>query len=148
MNRKYMFFALIVLTLASLQSCKKEEGCTDKSASNYSETAEKDDGSCKYKGSVVFWYNQATSNYLTSDPPSQSLVFYVDGAVVGSTAANVYWNSAPTCGTNGSITVEKDLGTSKSKSYAYRVLDNNGWELWSDNVVFEANTCFELELSY
>ena len=137
----------IAIASLTLVSCKKEEGCTDKNAANYSVDAEEDDGTCTYNGSVVFWYNQATSNYLTSDPPSQSLVFYVDGVVVGSTAANVYWNSAPSCGTNGSITVEKDLGFSKSKSYNYRVVDNNNLELWSGNVSLDANTCLALQLN-
>ncbi len=147
MIRKSHFILSFAFMSLVAVSCSKEEGCTDSSATNFSESAEEDNGSCTYKGSVVFWYNQATSNYLTSDPPSQSLVFYVDGAVVGSTAASVYWNSAPTCGTNGSITVEKNLGTSKSKSYAYKVVDNNGLELWSDNVVLEANTCIQLVLT-
>jgi hypothetical protein len=148
MIRKSHFILSFAFMSLVAVSCSKEEGCTDSSATNFSESAEKDDGSCKYKGSVVFWYNQATSNYLTSDPPSQSLVFYVDGAVVGSTAANVYWNSAPACGTNGSITVEKDLGTSKSKSFAFKVVDNNNYEHWSNNVVIQANSCFKLQLSY
>jgi hypothetical protein len=140
------FSAILMLSMAFV-SCKKQEGCTDKNASNYSVDAEEDDGTCTYKGSVVFWYNQATSNYLTSDPPSQSLVFYVDGTVVGSTAANVYWNSAPSCGANGSITVEKDLGFSKSRAYNYSIVDNNNLELWSGSVTMDANTCLAFQLN-
>ncbi len=39
------FASVLILGTAS---CKKEKGCTDSAANNYSETAEKDDGSCDY----------------------------------------------------------------------------------------------------
>lgn len=47
---------LIPLVIASwvLQSCRKEEGCTDPDASNYEASAEADDGSCTYKLKVRF----------------------------------------------------------------------------------------------
>lgn len=45
---KKLFLILLVLTVPFL-GCKKEEGCTDKSATNYNEKAEKDDGSCTYE---------------------------------------------------------------------------------------------------
>ena len=136
-------FALLSMVAIS---CKKEEGCTDKSASNFSETAEKDDGSCKYKGSVVFWYDALTA-LLMSAEGIESLTFYVDGAIVGSTAASVYWDSAPSCGANGTITVEKDLGASKSKSFTYSIVDNFDDEIWGGTSSFEANTCKKLVLN-
>jgi hypothetical protein len=147
MKRNSTIIVYLFSIAVMFNSCKKQEGCTDKNAANYSVDAEEDDGTCTYKGSVVFWYNQATSSYLTSFPPSQSLVFYVDGTLVGSTAANVYWNSAPSCGANGSITVEKDLGFSKSRAYNYSVVDNNNLELWSGNVTIDANTCLAFQLN-
>ena len=42
---------LILLCLPLLfSSCKKEEGCTDSTATNYNIDAENDDGSCIYEG--------------------------------------------------------------------------------------------------
>jgi hypothetical protein len=40
--------ASLVLISGTFTSCKKKEGCTDKTALNYDPDAEKDDGSCQY----------------------------------------------------------------------------------------------------
>jgi hypothetical protein len=141
------FFFGITLFIVFFTSCKKQEGCTDKNATNYSVDAEEDDGTCTYEGSVVFWYGQSASTGLQNDL-STSLTFYVDGNIVGSTATNQYWTGAPGCGDNASITVVKPLGLVKSKSYPYQVIDDWGDVIWSGNVSFDANTCYKLELTY
>jgi hypothetical protein len=145
--KKLITITLLGISLFSLQSCRPEEGCTNKDATNYSPDAEKDDGSCKYTGEIVFWYNSSTSTNLINYP-SSSLTFYVDGAVVGSTATNVYWTSAPDCGQNATITVSKDLGTSTSKSYSYVVKDNDDYIIWQGTANFEANTCTAIQLTF
>jgi len=130
-------------------SCSKDKvkGCTDPDSKNYSSIAEEDDGSCRYEGSVVFWYNKLTSENLYDDG-SDALTFYVDGNVVGSTNVTQYWNSAPNCGDNASITVVKDLGKVKTQAFSYRVIDDIGDEIWSGTVNFNANSCLKMELSY
>ena len=45
--------AILLLGITAL-GCKKEQSCRDSSATNFKSTAEKDDGSCTYKGSVTF----------------------------------------------------------------------------------------------
>ena len=42
---KKLFYTLLVVSII-FSSCKKEEGCTDPTATNYNADAEKDDGSC------------------------------------------------------------------------------------------------------
>lgn len=140
------FYLLILLVaIVSFSSCKKEEGCTDPTATSYNSEAEVDNGSCQYEGEAVFWYGSSTSQGLI-DFDSNSLTFYVDGVVVGSTSSSVFWTSAPNCGDNASITVTENLGNVKSRSLIYSVEDQDGYELWSDIVNFEANTCEAIEL--
>lgn len=143
---KILFAALTIASMALISSCKKE-GCTDPTSLNYSEKAKKDNGTCQYSGEVVFWYDQATSEALI-DYWSTSLTFYVDGQIVGSTATNVYWTSAPECGANASITAHKDLGNAKNKSYSYRVVDDLGEEIWSGVINCTANTCLKQQLTW
>lgn len=135
----------LCLGVTIFSSCAKE-GCTDMDATNYSSSAKKNDGSCKYEGNVVFWYGSATSNSLQADNAT-NLTYYVDGQIVGSSATSVFWNSGPDCGQNGSISVTKDLGGSKSKAYTYSVIDQTGHEYYSGIINFSANTCQELELN-
>lgn len=128
-------------------SCSKEQGCTDPDSVNYSSTAEEDDGSCRYEGKVVFWYNETAANGLTGDG-AVSLTYYVDGQVVGSSSASTYWTGAPDCGQDASVTVTKDLGSVKTQSYSYSVKDQTDFEYWSGTINFNANTCTALELDW
>ena len=136
---------LIPIGLMLITACRKEQGCTDINATNYSETAKDDDGSCSFSGENVIWYGKATSTGLIGDGAT-TLTFYVDGQIVGSTAASVYWTASPDCGENASITITKDLGIAKNKSYSYSVKDQTGFEYWKGTLNFTANTCEALEI--
>lgn len=137
-----LFCALVFTTTG----CKKK-GCTDTDAENYCEKC-KDDGSCQFKGQIVFWYNKATADSLLADGAT-ALTYYVDGAVAGSSAASVYWTGAPNCDQSGSVTVTKDLGNVKNKSYSYSVKDQTGFQYWSKSAEnFTANTCTAIQLTW
>ena len=127
-------------------SCKKE-GCTDADAQNYNSEAKKDDGTCTFEAKHVVWYGETAANALVADGAT-SLTYYVDGQIVGSGAANLYWTSAPDCGQDGSITISRDLGSVKTQSYTYSVVDQTGWEYWSGIFNFNANTCTTIELTW
>ena len=148
-NTKLRLAILAIGTMSMMfTSCGEDEifGCTDPIADNYDELADMTDGSCQYSGEIVFWYNQATAQALILDNAT-ALTYYVDGEVVGSSAASVYWTGAPNCGQAASVTVKRDLGNAKNLSYSYSVIDDTGWEYWDGIANFTANTCVDIQLS-
>ncbi len=66
--------------------------------------------------------------------------------MVGTQDINTCWTGAPACGQSGSITVTKDLGSDKKKSFTYSVVDDLGDEIWGGNLEFTGNTCWGHEL--
>lgn len=141
----YITMLLLISGTVTLSSCRKE-GCTDKTATNYNAKAKKDDGTCSYEGSIVFWYDLTTAASLQSIGET-SLTYYFDGVIVGSQAASVGWTGAPECGQNGSITVTKSLGFVKSKSYSFKVVDQDGVTIWENTITLDANTCKKEQLT-
>ena len=142
---KKLLFLFAIPVVLSVTSCKKA-GCRDSEAVNYSSSAKKEDQSCTYKGEIVFWNDQTISQDMINFGIT-SLTYYVDGQVVGSSASSIYWTSSPSCGQNGSITITKDLGSAKNKSYNYSVVDQNDVELWAGVANFTANTCTKIQLN-
>lgn len=66
MKKKSLLF-VAVLSLSIATSCKKK-GCTDEAATNYSEEAKKDDGSCVYPSETATEFNTSlvgTQEYVT-----------------------------------------------------------------------------------
>lgn len=144
----FLFSALLLtLLIITSTSCKKVEGCTDAQAKNYNSYAEVDDGSCTYQGEVVFWYTEAVSDELINIDLVTSLAYYVGGELEGSSSSSIYYTTNPNCGDNGTITVTRELGTSKTKQYAFKVEDpTDGEILWQGTITFEANTCTAYQL--
>ncbi|HEX2968350.1 MAG TPA: hypothetical protein VHO46_04530 [Bacteroidales bacterium] len=145
-------FYLISLSILSLTlltgSCdKKVKGCTDPDSINYDNLAEKNDGSCRYEGYGVIWYGEEASAGLTADGAT-ALTYYLDGEVVGSSAASVYRTSEPGCGDDATVSVTQDLGKSKIRTYTLSVKDQTGFEYWNTDMTFEANSCLALELTW
>tara|TARA_B110000046_G_scaffold182150_1_gene215572 strand:- start:892 stop:1335 length:444 start_codon:yes stop_codon:yes gene_type:complete len=143
---KFLVYGLLIAGTTIFSSCKKE-GCTDPDSKTFNEEAKEDNGTCLYEGEAVLWYGESAATGLIYDGAT-TLTFYVDGQIVSSTAASVYWGGSPACGQNGSITVTKDLGSVKSKAYTFSVRDQTGWEYWSGVLNFTANTCEVQELTW
>jgi hypothetical protein len=147
MKRTVFLTSLFLLSFITSNCDKKVRGCTDPDSVNYDKLAEKNDGSCRYEGYAVIWYGSKASQGLTADGAT-ALTFYLNGEVVGSSAASVYWASQPKCGDDGTISVTQDLGKSKTKTYSLSVKDQDGFEYWKTDMTFEGNSCMALELTW
>lgn len=137
-------FLFLGVSLLSFTSCKKE-GCIDADAVNYSAEAKKDNGTCTFEGKIVPWYNQADAQFLIDDGAT-TIFYYLNGKLVGSQAAAVYFNGPPDCGQNGAVTITQDLGKNKTGSYNLVIKDQTGWVYGDYNVSFTANTCISYYL--
>lgn len=143
--KKIIFNSIAILGILLFTNCGKK-GCTDTSASNYCSSCKKDDGSCTYKAKVIFWQGNTNASSWGSLGVT-SLKFYVDGVLIGSSAATVYQSSSPSCSSNGLASVTKDLGSSKSKSFSYSVKDETNFEWYSGSISLDANnSCRTQEL--
>ncbi|OFY87144.1 MAG: hypothetical protein A3F72_16700 [Bacteroidetes bacterium RIFCSPLOWO2_12_FULL_35_15] len=143
---------LIAFTIAAVflsTSCKKKiRGCTDPAATNYKTSANEEDGSCTFEGSVVLWYGQTTSDLLIQNGHS-FLEYSIDYSYADDSDCSAYYTTAPNCGESGSVTVTKNLGNSSSKSFYYSVVCvGTDSVLWSGNLTFTAKTCTKHELHY
>jgi len=142
----FCFLLFLTVSLISFYSCEKP-GCIDPDSINYDPDATTDDGSCQYEGNAVIWYGSATAQELINDGAT-SLFYYVDGQLVGSTAASFYFTAAPNCGQSGTITITKSLGFSKTLNFPFSVKDQTGFEYWNGTLTFNANDCFKMELTW
>ena len=66
--------------------------------------------------------------------------------MVGTQDINSYWTVTSNNGQSGSITVTKDLGSDKTKSFSYSVVDDLGDEIWEGNLEFTRKTYWGHEL--
>jgi hypothetical protein len=143
---------LSIAIIATFAACKKEQGCTDSTATNYSEKAEEDDGSCTFvttdtstgatteaatyyfkatiNGAAVNYDNSSGEGYTPqlaylSSGPATSLWVGQQFGIIHSTDAN----------TGGFATIVKYFGAAdqacddykvmfSEKSYAYGSLAN------------------------
>lgn len=139
-------YLLFIVSFLIFTSCKKE-GCTDELANNTSSDATKDDGSCTYTSSVVFWHNSTTRSALSNQGVS-SLNFFLDGSPLGSSGITTTFASAPGCDEQAAFVREIAYDEQSVKVLNYEVKDQNDQLLFTGSVTFTSNECISEELHF
>jgi hypothetical protein len=137
MKKMILLFSVGML-FTTLSSCKKA-GCTDIKADNYSSKAKTNDGSCAYSEKLIIWQDQAAAQSWSG--LAVVLKIYVDGTYLGSFSASEYLNSTPNCESNGQLNKMIDFGTANSKTVNVRVVDEDDYEWYNENVTMNAGMC-------
>lgn len=139
---------IIIICFSLLVSSCGKKGCTDEDATTYSKSAKRDDGTCRYEGSNVFWISKSSAQQML-DSGIQSLTVYVDGDIEGQiTLAGQNYSEAPSCGAAMAVTVKKDLFSVKNRAFAYRVLDDQSVKHFAGTFNMNGNTCENFEFVY
>jgi hypothetical protein len=153
MKSKFIL-SILTATIAAtflLHSCKKDvAGCMDSTSINYNANATKDDGSCKYNGKVVFWWDKAFADSAQAYSTPNVRVS-INGTFQGTLpVGSQYWNSAPSCGATGALTSTVDMGSNKSTviTIKFDLLDasSNVVVTQSYTATVQSNTCNTLQL--
>lgn len=139
-------YLLFIVSFFIISSCKKE-GCTDESANNTSADATKDDGSCTYTSSVVFWHTATTRSALSNQGVS-SLNFYLDGSLLGTTGITTVYTSAPDCEDQTAFVRKIAYDEQSVKVLNYEVKSQSNQLLFNGTITFTSNGCVSEELHY
>jgi hypothetical protein len=131
--KKIAFLSILSLLIFS---CSKP-GCTDPSAKNYNISAKKNDGSCTYQTKLIFWQDLAAAESWAPLNVT-SLKYYVNGVYIGSSVANEYYPSQPSCAASGQASYTIDLGKNTSGSVNIKVTDQTDYT-WYDEYVNVTN---------
>lgn len=135
---------MTVVAGLGFSSCSKP-GCTDYQATNYSDKAKTNDGSCNYSEKLILWQNSTTSDLFTQAGVT-GLNVYIDGSLSGSFLTTTYWTGTPSCSQSGNASATIDMGHNKSKSVVIELRDQDGVSLGTDVVTVTAGTCNTYEI--
>ncbi len=154
--KKLKTLTVLVLILSAIlttliYSCKKDvSGCMDSNSITYNANATKDDGSCKYNGRVIFWWDKAFADSAQAYSIPNVRVS-INGTFQGTLPiGSQYWTSAPSCGATGALTSTVDMGTSKTTTITikYDLLDASSNIFYTATYTssIQCNTCNTMKL--
>jgi hypothetical protein len=141
---KKTLLTLMVMAGLGITSCSKP-GCTDIDATNYSEKAKTNDGSCNYSEKLIIWQSYSTSQ-LIQQAGITGISVYVDGSLAGSFLSSNYWTGTPSCSQTGNVSATIDMGHNKTKVVSIEYKDQNGISLATDVVTVTAGSCNTYEI--
>jgi hypothetical protein len=136
MKKLTHFLSILALAgSAALAGCAKTQGCTDSDATNFSSSAEENDGSCTYEAKILFWQYKSDAEGKVNTNTS-TLYYYIDNVYIGSSAANLYVSSEPSdCSSTAVYTCRKSLGKSRGTSMTVKVIDEDNW-VWFNSSIY------------
>lgn len=118
--------ALPTLGLFLIMTGYQEYGCTDVFADNYSETAERHDGTCVYGIDLIFYFNEARATYYDDAVAYSPMHVVINGTDVGNTNWFYTYETEPECGqVGGTVNCKIEL-TSKIENVEVEIVDELG----------------------
>ncbi|MFK8038729.1 MAG: hypothetical protein AB8B74_10600 [Crocinitomicaceae bacterium] len=146
MKTKKVLFLLFV-NLFIFASCKKEQGCMNSSADNYSNEAEEDDGSCTFSGRAYFAYSYDDQNNFEDDN-IENLELFVDNEFIGFQKTDVAIVKLG-CGGSSNVTKTFNWAGSSSATKLLKVVDQaTGLTIYSREFTVYANNCTGVSIDY
>jgi len=134
--KKILLYPILMLLISSvslinLSSCKKDEPKPPAPSNNV--------------GRIIFWQGKANAED-NAELGITSLKMFVAGNLVGSMAADLYWNVAPDCGNQSAVNTTWQLGTRTSQTVTYEIKDQDNEVIYSGSITVNKDECYQFEM--
>lgn len=138
---------LVACIIIFATSCRKK-GCTDTDSTTYNASAKKDDGTCRYEGSNIFWVRDTNAQNMIN-AGIQILTVYVEGEIVGQiNLAGQNLTKAPDCENPMGVTIDMDMFSVKSRAYSYTIIDDQSVKRRAGTFTMNGNQCDNYEIVF
>jgi len=146
MNRARFLSVSTILILMVFSGCNRKKGCIDPNSLQYDSSAQVDDGSCRYEGKIIYWWNQAFLDSCQKHSVFSIKVMQNGQEMDNIQMTNQVWSSAPGCGPLNTLTTRVDLGSNKNLTYTQfqYYFDASATLIATSpsyNISFSGNTC-------
>jgi hypothetical protein len=138
-------FAMLLL----LNSCK-QKGCTDTKAYNFCYDCKKDNGTCVYYGTAVFWWDKATDDSLRKYNIHHT-VLVSEGFMWSyyNTTQNLYTSTAPGCGDRGIFNYSRELAGGAPATITYQIRNTFDQQvIWDGTMNLNIDHCQVIQLKW